>query len=199
MAVDRPEFDRTQLSLYYIHFFRSSPADQARGFHFHFKQTKSSIMNAVAAVSTLPVDPTHFLLADSHLSTLNVPNSFHKYITTYVIRQVKVLQDNNRLHKTQCFINFSRQSIIFDTAHGTGLIILTQNTADSAPVAATCEVTLNAQKVLSHASVGLQLVLLCTVYSQARGCVCTSLQLGGNVERPWVMSNNDSIHKTGST
>jgi len=49
----------------------------------------------------------------------------------------------------------------------------------------------------------LQLVLLCTLYSQAQGCVCTALQLsvqlGGNVEQPWLMSKHGVIHKTGST
>ena len=45
----------------------------------------------------------------------------------------------------------------------------------------------------------LQLVLLRTAYSQAQGCVCTALQLGGEVEQPWLMSNYDAIHKTGST
>ena len=52
---------------------------------------------------------------------------------------------------------------------------------------------------LSRASVGLQLVLLCAVYSQARGCVCAALQLGGDAEQPWLMSKHDVIRKTGST
>ena len=50
----------------------------------------------------------------------------------------------------------------------------------------------------SRASVGLQLALLRKVYSQAQGCVCTALQLGGDVEQPWLMSKYDVIHKTGS-
>ena len=33
---------------------------------------------------------------------------------------------------------------------------------------------------------GLQLVLLRTVYSQAKGCGCTALHLGGDVEQPWL-------------
>ena len=41
--------------------------------------------------------------------------------------QVERLQYHNRLNMTVCFINFSRHSIIVDRAHGTGLIILTQN------------------------------------------------------------------------
>jgi len=45
----------------------------------------------------------------------------------------------------------------------------------------------------------MQLVLLRTVYSQAHGCVCTQLQLGGDVEQPWLMSKYDVIHTTGST
>jgi len=48
----------------------------------------------------------------------------------------------------------------------------------------------------------MQLVLLRTAYSQAQGCVCTAqsaLQLGGDVEQPWLMSLYDVIHKTGST
>jgi len=48
-------------------------------------------------------------------------------------------------------------------------------------------------------SVGLKLVLLRTVYSQAQGCVCTALQLGGDVEQPWIMSKYDVTHKTGGT
>ena len=51
----------------------------------------------------------------------------------------------------------------------------------------------------SRVSVGLQLVLLRTVYSQAQGCVCPALQLGGDVEQLWLMSNYDVIHTTGST
>ena len=38
-----------------------------------------------------------------------------------------------------------------------------------------------------------------TVYSQAQGCVCTALQLGGDVEQPWFISIYDVIHNTGST
>jgi len=38
-----------------------------------------------------------------------------------------------------------------------------------------------------------------SLYSQAQGCVCTALQLGGDVEQPWLMSIYDVIHKTGST
>ena len=48
----------------------------------------------------------------------------------------------------------------------------------------------------------MRLVLLRTAYSQAQGCVCTAqsaLQLGGDVEQPWLMSLYDVIHKTGST
>jgi len=44
-----------------------------------------------------------------------------------------------------------------------------------------------------------KLVLLRTVYSQAQGYVCTALQLGGDVEQPWIMSKYDVIYKTGST
>jgi len=39
----------------------------------------------------------------------------------------------------------------------------------------------------------------CAVYSQAQGCVCTALQLGGDVKQPWLMSKYVIIHKTGST
>jgi len=64
-------------------------------------------------------------------------------------------------------------------------------TAHSAPVAAAAsEVTLSARPV--------QLVLLRTVYSQAQGCVCSALQLGGDLVQPWLMSKHDVIHKTGS-
>ena len=51
----------------------------------------------------------------------------------------------------------------------------------------------------SRASARLQLVLLRTVYSQAQGCVCTAIQLGGDVEQPRLTSKYDVIHKTGST
>ena len=43
------------------------------------------------------------------------------------------------------------------------------------------------------------MVLLRTVYSQAQGCVCTALQLVGDVEQPWLMSTYDVFNKTGST
>jgi len=46
---------------------------------------------------------------------------------------------------------------------------------------------------------GLQLVLLRTVYSQAQGCVCTAVQLGGDVEQPCLMCKYNAIHKTGNT
>jgi len=36
-------------------------------------------------------------------------------------------------------------------------------------------------------------------YSQARGCVCTALQLGGDVEQPWLMNKYDVIHNIRST
>ena len=39
------------------------------------------------------------------------------------------------------------------------------------------------------------LALLHTVYSQAQGCVCAALQLGGDVEQPWLMSKYDVVHK----
>jgi len=45
----------------------------------------------------------------------------------------------------------------------------------------------------------MQLVLLRTVHSQAQGCVYAALQLGGDVEQPWLMGKYDVIHKTGST
>jgi len=37
----------------------------------------------------------------------------------------------------------------------------------------------------------LQPVLLRTVYCQTQGCLCTALQLGGDVEQPWLMSKYD--------
>jgi len=40
------------------------------------------------------------------------------------------------------------------------------------------------------ASVGLQLVILRTVYSQAQGCVFTALELGGDVEQPWLSTSS---------
>ena len=43
--------------------------------------------------------------------------------------------------------------------------------------------------------VRLQLALLHTFYSQAQGCVCTALQLGGDVEQSWLTSKYDVIHK----
>ena len=59
------------------------------------------------------------------------------------------------------------------------------------------EVTLSARKVVPCVrwpATGI----LCTVNSQAQGCVCSALQLGGDVEQPWLMSKYDVIHKTGS-
>jgi len=61
------------------------------------------------------------------------------------------------------------------------------------------EKSLKAPEKLSRASVGLQLVLLRTDYSQALGCVCTALQLGGDVEVPWLMRKYGVIHQTGIT
>ena len=43
------------------------------------------------------------------------------------------------------------------------------------------------------------MVILRTICSQARGCVCTALQLVGEVEQPSHTSKYDVIHKTGST
>ena len=43
------------------------------------------------------------------------------------------------------------------------------------------------------------MVLLRTAYSQAQGCMCAALQLGDDVEQPWLMSKNGVIHKAGST
>jgi len=37
------------------------------------------------------------------------------------------------------------------------------------------------------------MVLLRAVYSQAQGCVCTALRLGGDVEQPWLVSKLDVI------
>ena len=45
----------------------------------------------------------------------------------------------------------------------------------------------------NRAAVGLQLVILRTVYSQAQDCVCAALQLGGDVEQPWLMSKYDVL------
>jgi len=64
------------------------------------------------------------------------------------------------------------------------------------PVLRAGEVTLSARKVVPCVRL---LVLLRTVYSQAQGCMCTALQLGSDVEQPWLMSKHDVIHKTGST
>jgi len=55
--------------------------------------------------------------------------------------QVECLQYNNRLHMNVCFINFSRHSITVDRAHGTGLIILTQNSSQHLDTDVTCEIT----------------------------------------------------------
>jgi len=68
-------------------------------------------------------------------------------------------------------------------------------TADSALVVATWEVTLSARKVVPCVS-WLATGVLRTIYSQAQSCVCTALQLGGDVEQPWLMSKYDVIHKT---
>jgi len=62
---------------------------------------------------------------------------------------------------------------------------------------ATSDATLSARKVVPCVR-RLELVLLRTFYSQAQGCVCTALQLGGDVEQPWLMSKYDVVRKTGS-
>jgi len=36
------------------------------------------------------------------------------------------------------------------------------------------------------------MVLMRTVYSQTQGCVSTAIQLGGDVEQPWLMSKYDN-------
>ena len=72
-------------------------------------------------------------------------------------------------------------------------------TADSAPGAATWDVTLSARKVVPCVRWPTTGILLRTVYSQAQGCMCTAFQLGGDVEQPWLMSKYDVIHKTGIT
>ena len=56
----------------------------------------------------------------------------------------------------------------------------------------------SAWKVVPWSAV-LQLVLLCTVYIQAQGCLCTAYQLGGDVQQPCLIIKYDVIHKTGST
>ena len=60
------------------------------------------------------------------------------------------------------------------------------------PGVATWEVTLNARKVVLCVRwpARLQLILLRRVNSQAQGCVCTALQLGGDVEQPWLMTSS---------
>ena len=89
-----------------------------------------------------------------------------------------------------CVVGYSYVSVLC------GAVATRQSqTADSAPGVATREVTLSARKVVPC----LQLVLLCTVYSRAQGCVCTVLQLGGDVEQPWLMSKYDVVRETGIT
>jgi len=61
------------------------------------------------------------------------------------------------------------------------------HTADSAPDVATSEVTLSARKVVPCVrwpATGITV----QVYSQAQGCVCAVLQLGGDVEQPRLIS-----------
>jgi len=70
--------------------------------------------------------------------------------------------------------------------------------ASFASSVATWEVHLSAWKVVPWSAV-LQLVLLCTVYIQAQGCLCTAYQLGGDVQQPCLIIKYDVIHKTGST
>ena len=55
-------------------------------------------------------------------------------------------------------------------------------TADSAPCVGTWKVTLSARKVAP--------CVRWPVYSQAQGCVCTALPLGGDVEQPWLMTSS---------
>jgi len=65
------------------------------------------------------------------------------------------------------------------------------------PGAATWEVTLSARKAVP--CVRWPVTSINAHYSQAQGCVCTALQLGGDVEQPWLMSKFDVVHKTGNT
>ena len=51
---------------------------------------------------------------------------------------------------------------------------------------------------LVHPFNGLQLVLQRTDYSQAQGCVCSALQLGSDVQQPFLTWKYDVIRKTGS-
>ena len=72
-------------------------------------------------------------------------------------------------------------------------------TTDSAPAVATWEITLSARKVVPCVRWPANGITTRTVHSQAQGYVCTALQLGGDVEQPWLMSKYDVIDKTGST
>jgi len=85
--------------------------------------------------------------------------------------------------------------ILFPHASGVKCLTRQSQTADSATGVATREVILSARKVVPCFSVGLQLVLLHTFYSEAQCCVCTALQLGGDVEQRWLMRKYDVIHK----
>jgi len=67
------------------------------------------------------------------------------------------------------------------------------------PGVATWEVNLSARKVVPRVrwpATGITAHIFC---SQAQGCVCIALQLGGDVDQPWLMSKYDVIHKTGNT
>ena len=58
------------------------------------------------------------------------------------------------------------------------------------PRVAVWEVTLSTRKVVTCVRWLATTVLLRTVYSHAQGYVRTALQLGGDVEQPWLMTSS---------
>jgi len=76
------------------------------------------------------------------------------------------------------------------------LTLMQSQTADSAPGVATWGVTFSARKVVPCVRWPATGITARTVYSRAQGCVCTALQVGGDVERPWLLRNMTSSIKT---
>jgi len=68
-------------------------------------------------------------------------NNWKNFFEWNLPSQVECLQYNNGLHITLCFINFRRHSIIVNRAHGTELIILTQNNSQQCDTNVNCEIT----------------------------------------------------------
>ena len=94
---------------------------------------------------------------------------------------------------TVCFINFSRHSIIVDRAHGTGLIILTQNNSQQSDTDVNLEITtvfsINATSQFKHLPMGWKWQ---TQFNQCNRTVLTSTRAMSNVQVTKTVFSSDS-------